>query len=428
MPEFPGSKNPPRRLSQVYQADHFRFCYCGNSLDATAGLTKYPESDCNIPCPGDPSETCGGNLITEISRRRQSIILLTTYNITININAAAPPSSSVPLSSTPMSTSSNFSVSIPLTIVPSSTISLSTRVSSSSIAVLSTGGPSLSSAPGVGGISTLVGPGGGSYFFDPGTSSTTLPMRLSGSPTPNSSTQRIPVVISSKYRALCLDSLSNGLIIAVWIDVCDVCEHGLVTMTTTITTLHCGCTHTPVPTIPMTTSAKACAICGEDGSRATVAITYPDTSAMASASRVASLLAATGLAPAAGTIAGSGIGRNYGNDSLSTNGTANRGASGSAGGEGTSGAGATPASIAGNVGGPTPARNGDALLMTNSAAASGSFGGPLVNGGVGGVSTVNASAPRPTETFMLKSSNGAGATLFDMGGIVAAMLVAILLA
>jgi len=174
----------------------------------------------------------------------------------------------------------------------------------------------------------------------------------------------------------------------------------------------------------MTTSTKACAICGEDGSQATVTITYPDTSAMAS-------LTATGLVPAAGTIAGSGIGRNYGNASLSTNGTANTGASGGAGGKGTSGAGATPASVAGNVGGPTPARNGDAPLMTNSAAASGSFSGPLENGGVGGVggvSTVNASAPRPTETFVLQSSSGAGAILFDMRGGAAAMLVAILLA
>jgi hypothetical protein len=102
--------------------------------------------------------------------------------------------------------------------------------------------------------------------------------------------------------------------------------------------------------------------------------------------------------------------------------------SGGAGGKGTSGVGATPASVAGNVGGLTPARNGDAPLMTNSAAASGSLGGPLVNGDVGGVSTVNASAPRPTETFMLKSSNGVGTALFDMGGVVAAMLVAILLA
>jgi hypothetical protein len=149
---------------------------------------------------------------------------------------------------------------------------------------------------------------------------------------------------------------------------------------------------------------------------------------MASASRVVSLLAATRLAPAAGTIASSGIGRNYGNYSLSTNGTANTVASGDRGGKGTSGAGATPTSAAGYVGGQTPARNGDAPLMTISAAASGSFGGPLAKGGVGGVSTGNASVPRPTETFMLKSSNGAGAALLDVTGVGAAMLVAILLA
>ena len=423
MPEFPASKSPHRRLIHVYQADHFRFCYCGNSLDATAGLTQYPESDCNTPCPGDPSETCGGNFIAEMSRRRQSIILLTTYNNTLNINAAAPPSSSVPLSSTLMGTSSISSFSSPLTVVSPSTISLSAGISPPSIAILSAGGSSLNGAPGAGGIPTSVGPVGGSHFFDPGTSSTTPPISLSGSPTPNSSIQGVPIIISSKCDTLCLDSLSNTLIVAVWIDVCDVCEHGLVTMTTTITTLHCGCTHTPVPTVPMTTSIKACAICGGDGSRTTVTVTYPDTSAMASASRVASLLAATGLAPASGAITGSGIGRNYGNTSLLTNETADTGVVGGAGGRVPSGASATPASVTGNALAGT-ARIGDVPLMTNSAAASGSFGGPLV----GGISTVNASMARPTETFMLKSSSGAGVALFNMRVVVAPMLVAILLA
>ena len=220
------------------------------------------------------------------------------------------------------------------------------------------------------------------------------------------------------------------LIVAVWTDVCDVCEHGVVTMTTTITTLHCGCTLTPVPTIPMTTSVKACSICGEDGSRATVTVTYPDTSAMASASRVASLPAATGLAPAVGAVAVSGIGRNYGNTtstSLPANGIANTGMAEGAGGRVSSGAGTTPASIAGtNVAGT--ARTGGTPLMTNSAAASDSFRGPLVNG-AGGVSTVNTSVAGPTETFMLKSSSGAGVALFNMREVVvAAMLVAILLA
>jgi hypothetical protein len=217
------------------------------------------------------------------------------------------------------------------------------------------------------------------------------------------------------------------LIVAVWTDVCDVCEHGLVTMTTTITTLHCGCTLTPIPTIPMTTSVKACAICGGDGSRATMTVTCPDTSAMASASRVTSLPAATGLAPAAGAIVGSGIGRNYGNTtstSLPTNGMTNTGV---AGGRAPSGADTIPASIAGtNIAGT--AQIGGAPLMTSSTAASGSFGGPLVSG-ASSVSAVNASVARPIETFMLKSSNGAGVVLFNMREVVVpAMLVAILLA
>ena len=211
MPEFQASKNPRCRLIHVYQADHFRLCYCGISLDATAGLTKYPESDCNIPCPGDPSETCGGNLIAEMSRRRQSTILLTTYNNTLNINAAAPPSSSVPLSSTPMSTNTTSisSFSSPPTVVSSSTTSLSVGVPPSSTAILSAGGPSLTGAPGTGGIPTFVGSVGGSHFFDPGTSSTPPPISLSRSPTLNSSTQSVPIIISSKCDALCLDLLSN---------------------------------------------------------------------------------------------------------------------------------------------------------------------------------------------------------------------------
>jgi hypothetical protein len=99
---------------------------------------------------------------------------------------------------------------------------------------------------------------------------------------------------------------------------------------------------------------------------------------------------------------------------------------GGAGGQVPSGAGATPASISGtNVAGT--ARIGGDPFMTNSAAASGSFGGPLV-GSASGVSTGNASVARPTETFMLKSSNEAGVALFNMRGVVAtAMLVVILL-
>lgn len=65
-------------------------------------------------------------------------------------------------------------------------------------------------------------------------------------------------------------------------------------MTTTITTLHCGCTQTPLPTIPMTTTTKACS-CGEDGAASSLTVTYPDTSAIASASASASASAANSV-------------------------------------------------------------------------------------------------------------------------------------
>ena len=203
MLECPASKYPRYRPSHVYQTDHLRSCYCGTSLGATASLMRYPESDCNTPCPGDPEETCGGNFASEMSRRRQSLILLTTYNNTVNINATELPSSAVPPSSTPMSTSSISSVILPPTTTPSSSISPLAGLPSSSIMSLNLSGLEISGAPGAGGIPTSVGPVGGSHFFSPGVSSTTPAPSVFSSQAPGSSISSAPTVISSEFNFCC---------------------------------------------------------------------------------------------------------------------------------------------------------------------------------------------------------------------------------
>jgi hypothetical protein len=183
--------------SHIHQTDFARSCYCGNSLSSTAGLIKYPDSDCDIPCPGDPSETCGGNLANEMSRRRQSIILLTTYNNTANINAVQPPRST----SLPSSGPSSLSIP-PTSTMPSSVISQSAAFSSPSAVTISPSGLNVTGAPTAGGIPNSVGPEGGSHFFDPGTSSTKPPVSFPDSSILGSSIQSIPVVISSKFHPL----------------------------------------------------------------------------------------------------------------------------------------------------------------------------------------------------------------------------------
>lgn len=189
-----GSQWP--RVISVTKTDSARSCYCGNSLSSTAGLTKYPDSDCNIPCPGDPSETCGGNFANDTSRRRQSIILLTTYNNTVNINAAQPSSSTTP----PLGAPSGVSLSTGT--MSSSVISPSAGLLSSSAVTLSPSGANFSGASGAGGIPTSVGPGGGSQIFDQGTSSTKPLVGFPGSSIPSSSAQSIPIVISSEFHPL----------------------------------------------------------------------------------------------------------------------------------------------------------------------------------------------------------------------------------
>ena len=46
-------------LGYVYAGtEYYHECFCGNELAEGAGPA--PSTDCNTPCVGDPTETCGG--------------------------------------------------------------------------------------------------------------------------------------------------------------------------------------------------------------------------------------------------------------------------------------------------------------------------------------------------------------------------------
>ncbi len=212
---------------------------------------------------------------------------------------------------------------------------------------------------------------------------------------------------------------------ATYIDVCSICEGGVTTMTTTITTLHCGCTDTPMPTIPMTTMTKACG-CGEGGAASSLIVTSPDTSAIASAAGSMPTITApvlptepvassgNGPAVAAAPGVGSVSGPLYSNGTAFTNGTAGIVAVASGAASGAS------APAAGSGVGATLAQALNVPSMTNFVAASGA--------GIGGLTTVNASMTS-VETVGLESimpANGnVRSVVANIGTVLFVVIVAL---
>ncbi len=47
-----------------------RECWCANSVDALSN--KLPDSSCNLPCLGNSSEICGGNLALTVYQEKSS--------------------------------------------------------------------------------------------------------------------------------------------------------------------------------------------------------------------------------------------------------------------------------------------------------------------------------------------------------------------
>jgi chitinase len=199
-------------------------------------VTKLAPGSCNQPCPGNPTEICGGRIsrAMRIIERQISLTdaLLILYANPAIINASASSDSLLasPSSSTPVSS----------TVYPSN----------SSIVNLT---------------------------------ATSMPSEA------NSSTTATQTTILTGKTVIYPHNLRLWLISssAVYIDICPT---GYTTITTSLTTSHCDCTlpgATAIQTaiIPMTTIEKLCTVCAEPGynSPKTVTLTVPDTSAIVAA-------------------------------------------------------------------------------------------------------------------------------------------------
>lgn len=77
--------------SKVYAGVHERTCYCADALDV--GTSALPDrSRCNIPCPGNPAQFCGGNNPLAVGKRDAPISFL----LTVYVNLAGPPAANPP--------------------------------------------------------------------------------------------------------------------------------------------------------------------------------------------------------------------------------------------------------------------------------------------------------------------------------------------
>lgn len=72
-------------------------CYCVNTRLADSELVQYPDASCNIPCPGNVEEYCGGIIkfnTTDSSQRVTQVILLTFYANIVLLPSSTPTTSS----------------------------------------------------------------------------------------------------------------------------------------------------------------------------------------------------------------------------------------------------------------------------------------------------------------------------------------------
>lgn len=273
---------------------------------------------CMSPCPGDPSESCGGSTTTlearklhkkhhgpkkhnyqhprtQPTKRQNAPFLLTVYGNDDPFNAA--PSSEVEVHFAP----TTGGLPIPTTSVePLGSVlgvgmgGAETRVyfvpTSEELLTPSTSLPPASSALGVG----MGGAESGVHFAPTGgelpTPSTSLPPASSafgiGKGGGNAGATYTTVLTSKTPLPPLLrcpeDRLTNG--IAQYVDLCSCTASTLqtYTITSTLTRTHCGCTDSPLaaPTstkieIPMTTQIKTCDVCGPNGNSATLTLTLP---------------------------------------------------------------------------------------------------------------------------------------------------------
>lgn len=274
-----------------YAATHEQNCLCSTSVDLFTLLLDYPDSSCNVPCPGANREMCGGNVQFEgavpttsasMRKRQANLVLVSLYNNTILLPLAGEDDGPNPPGSSTTSQSS--------TTARSTTITTTTTTSNGGII----GGGSLTTTSS---STTFTG-------FDPND----VIYNVTGTNT--------FTVISTTYV--------------------EDCPTGLTTRSTTIIVPHCGCTASynedlgisvPVasPTVPMVTVTKSCAACasaantaGASANMPMITLTVPNTSSIsqlaaqvtqnavqasgASASAAASAYASAAAAAQAGNV------------------------------------------------------------------------------------------------------------------------------
>lgn len=230
-----------------YMAVHDFQCFCGTQQSIRNNLLAYPDTSCNIPCPGNASQSCGGDVEAVNSSTGTTLPPTTRPDSPRQIRKRQAVLAFISLYN---NTSGNLPSSLPpLPLTRSATI-----------------------------ISTEL------Y------------------PTPTS----FPASLVS-YNVTATSTIT--VLSTTYVDTCDLCAGGLTTLATTITLpvpADCSSSSEYVsPTIPMTTTAKTCR-CGGGSSQSgavsgmnTVILTVPHTSAIASMqSQFAAILLAPSLAAA----------------------------------------------------------------------------------------------------------------------------------
>lgn len=254
----------PQCISDCYDSAYAGIggdiCYCADDPIVATYFITYPDSDCETPCAGNPSQSCGGTIDGNTKEKRQAGSLLTIYT-----NGDIVPLNGAVSSSNPSSALTSTSASSNVIVGPggiSSQGQIVIGTTSSLSIILSSGTLSSTSTTSVlSGATVILGAGVGS-----------LSAARTSSPamTASISITLQPTAISTTF-----------------VNVCDICEHGMTTATTIITMMHCGCTesvndigstiHVPPPSVPMTTTVKTCN-CGIEKAPSTTEVTVPCTS------------------------------------------------------------------------------------------------------------------------------------------------------
>lgn len=236
-----------------YMAVHDFQCFCGTQRSVYSSLTLYPDSSCNTPCPGNASQSCGGDI--EPADTSSSSSSSSGSNININSNDINNNSSN--------SNNQNPQSAIQPTSSPNRT---KRQAVLAFISLYNATNPSIPPSP---------------------SSSLSLPA-------PNSTPTSFPASLVS-YNITATYTLTA--LSTTYIDVCAVCPNGLTTRATTIT-VPVGCHGTSMHsslTVPMTTQVKTCRCGGGSSSNPTgtetgaarntgmdtITVTVPDGSAIA---------------------------------------------------------------------------------------------------------------------------------------------------